>query len=430
MNRDISTSLFERARKIMPGGVNSPVRAFKSVNDTPFYVKRGKGAYLYDEDGNRYLDYVMSWGAIILGHANDGIIDEVKEALLCGTSFGACHRYEIGLAERIIEAFPLIDMVRLTNSGTEATMSAIRLARGWTSRQNIIKFRGCYHGHVDSLLVKAGSGMATFGIPDSKGIPAELAGHTHVADFNNIDSVEDIVKKDTDIACIIMEPVMGNMGVIPPDKGFLHDIETICRDNGILLIFDEVITGFRVTYGGAQHLYDIRPDITCLGKIIGGGFPIGAIGGRADVMGALAPEGEVYQAGTLSGNPIAVRAGIYVLDYLKNNKEIYQKMGTYGKGLEDAIMEIADRYGIPYRINSLVGMWTGFFTDRDVRDYLSAMDSNRVLYERFFKSMLQEGIYLAPSPFEAAFLSSEHREDELAATVEAFEKVFMDLNNQ
>ncbi|MBP9561093.1 MAG: glutamate-1-semialdehyde 2,1-aminomutase [Syntrophorhabdaceae bacterium] len=430
MNRDISTSLFERARKIMPGGVNSPVRAFKSVNDTPFYVKRGKGAYLYDEDGNRYLDYVMSWGAIILGHANDGIIDEVKEALLCGTSFGACHRYEIGLAERIIEAFPLIDMVRLTNSGTEATMSAIRLARGWTGRQNIIKFRGCYHGHVDSLLVKAGSGMATFGIPDSKGIPAELAGHTHVADFNNIDSVEDIVKKDRDIACIIMEPVMGNMGVIPPDKGFLHDIETICRDNGILLIFDEVITGFRVTYGGAQHLYDIRPDITCLGKIIGGGFPIGAIGGRADVMGALAPEGEVYQAGTLSGNPIAVRAGIYVLDYLKNNKEIYQKMGTYGKGLEDAIMEIADRYGIPYRINSLVGMWTGFFTDRDVRDYLSAMDSNRVLYERFFKSMLQEGIYLAPSPFEAAFLSSEHRENELAATVEAFEKVFMDLNNQ
>lgn len=430
MNRDISTSLFERARKIMPGGVNSPVRAFKSVNDTPFYVKRGKGAYLYDEDGNRYLDYVMSWGAIILGHANDGIIDEVKDALLCGTSFGACHRYEIGLAERIIEAFPLIDMVRLTNSGTEATMSAIRLARGWTGRQNIIKFRGCYHGHVDSLLVKAGSGMATFGIPDSKGIPAELAGHTHVADFNNIDSVEDIVKKDRDIACIIMEPVMGNMGVIPPDKGFLHDIETICRDNGILLIFDEVITGFRVTYGGAQHLYDIRPDITCLGKIIGGGFPIGAIGGRADVMGALAPEGEVYQAGTLSGNPIAVRAGIYVLDYLKNNKEIYQKMGTYGKGLEDAIMEIADRYGIPYRINSLVGMWTGFFTDRDVRDYLSAMDSNRVLYERFFKSMLQEGIYLAPSPFEAAFLSSEHRENELAATVEAFEKVFMDLNNQ
>lgn len=430
MNRDISTSLFERARKIMPGGVNSPVRAFKSVNDTPFYVKRGKGAYLYDEDGNRYLDYVMSWGAIILGHANDGIIDEVKDALLCGTSFGACHRYEIGLAERIIEAFPLIDMVRLTNSGTEATMSAIRLARGWTGRQNIIKFRGCYHGHVDSLLVKAGSGMATFGIPDSKGIPAELAGHTHVADFNNIDSVEDIVKKDTDIACIIMEPVMGNMGVIPPDKGFLHDIETICRDNGILLIFDEVITGFRVTYGGAQHLYDIRPDITCLGKIIGGGFPIGAIGGRADVMGALAPEGEVYQAGTLSGNPIAVRAGIYVLDYLKNNKEIYQKMGTYGKGLEDAVMEIADRYGIPYRINSLVGMWTGFFTDRDVRDYLSAMDSNRVLYERFFKSMLQEGIYLAPSPFEAAFLSSEHRENELAATVEAFEKVFMDLNNQ
>jgi len=429
MNRDISLSLFLRSKRVIPGGVNSPVRAFKSVNDTPFYVQRGKGAYLFDEDGNKYLDYVMSWGAIILGHAHDGIIDEIKDALMNGTSFGACHRYELELAEMIVDAFPSIDMVRLTNSGTEATMSAIRLARGWTGRNGIIKFRGCYHGHVDSLLVKAGSGMATFSIPDSKGIPEDLVRHTFIADFNNIDSVYDIVKKEKHIACIIMEPIMGNMGVILPDEDFLLHVASICREYGIILIFDEVITGFRVTYGGAQHIYGITPDITCLGKIIGGGFPIGAIGGKAEIMEALAPVGGVYQAGTLSGNPIAVRAGLYVLDYLKNNRDIYEKMDYFGKRLKDAAIDMAGRYGIPYVINQTTGMWTGFFSYRDVMDYTSAMDSDRLLYERFFKSMLEEGIYFAPSPFEAAFLSHQHGENELNATIEAFERAFKGLKN-
>ncbi len=424
MNRETSRGLFERAKKIIPGGVNSPVRAFRSVNDVPFYVKKAKGAYIYDEDKSRYLDYVMSWGAIILGHADEGLIEEVKEALGSGTSFGACHRYEIVLAELITDAFPAIEKLRLTSSGTEATMSAIRLARGWTGRQNIIKFRGCYHGHVDSLLVKAGSGLATFGIPDSSGIPLDLARHTYIADFNNIDSVEEIVNKNKDIACIILEPVMGNMGVILPDKGFLKDMERICRENNILLIFDEVITGFRVTYGGVQHIYDTKPDITCLGKIIGGGFPIGAFGGRTEIMDALAPEGNVYQAGTLSGNPVAVRAGVYVLDYLKKNRLIYQQMDDYIKRLKEAVLAMIEKYRIPYRINAITGMWTGFFTDRVVDDYASALESDRICYERFFKSMLEEGIFFAPSPFEASFVTSQHGEEELSRTIDAFDRVF------
>lgn len=424
MNREISKRLFERAKKIIPGGVNSPVRAFRSVDDEPFYVRKGKGAYIYDEDGNRYLDYVMSWGAIILGHADEGLIEEVKDALASGTSFGACHRYEIVLAELITDTFPAIEKVRLTSSGTEATMSAIRLARGWTGRQNIIKFRGCYHGHVDSLLVKAGSGMATFGIPDSKGILHDLARHTYIADFNNIDSVEEIVNRDKDIACIIIEPVMGNMGVITPDRGFLKDIEKICRDNKILLIFDEVITGFRVAFGGAQHIYGIKPDITCLGKIIGGGFPIGAFGGRAEIMDALAPEGGIYQAGTLSGNPVAVRAGAYVLDYLKKNRFIYEKMENYIERLKEAVLAMAEKYRLPYKINAITGMWTGFFAERDVVDYTSAINSDRILYERFFKSMLEESIFFAPSPFEASFVTSQHNEEELLMTIDSFDKVF------
>ncbi|MCX8111171.1 MAG: glutamate-1-semialdehyde 2,1-aminomutase [Syntrophorhabdaceae bacterium] len=430
MNRETSKGLFEKAKKIIPGGVNSPVRAFRSVDDIPFYVKKGKGAYIYDEDGNSYLDYVMSWGAIILGHADEGLIEEVKEALASGTSFGACHRYEIALAELITDAFPAIDKIRLTSSGTEATMSAIRLARGWTGRQNIIKFRGCYHGHVDSLLVKAGSGMATFGIPDSEGILHDLAKHTYIADFNNTASVEAIVNKDKDIACIIIEPVMGNMGVILPDRVFLKDVEKICRENKILIIFDEVITGFRVTYGGAQHIFDITPDITCLGKIIGGGFPIGAFGGRAEIMDALAPEGNVYQAGTLSGNPVAVRAGAYVVDYLKRNRHIYEHMEDYIKRLKNASLAMAEKYKIPYRINAITGMWTGFFAEKDVIDYTSAIDSNRSLYKRFFKSMLEEGIFFAPSPFEASFVTSKHSEEELSKTIDAFDRVLADLGNK
>ncbi|HOJ44315.1 MAG TPA: glutamate-1-semialdehyde 2,1-aminomutase, partial [Syntrophorhabdaceae bacterium] len=335
----------------------------------------------------------------------------------------------IELAEMIVDAFPSMDKVRLTNSGTEATMSAIRLARGYTGKENIIKFKGCYHGHVDALLVKAGSGLATFGMPDSKGIIPDLAKHTYLAQFNSTDSVSNIIKTDKNIACVIIEPVMGNMGVILPEATFLKDLEMICRENGILLIFDEVITGFRVTYGGAQHIYSIKPDITCLGKIIGGGFPIGAFGGRGDIMDMLAPAGDVYQAGTLSGNPVAVRAGIYTLSYLKHHQFLYKQMDEYLKIMEDEVLALASKLGIPYRINKITGMWTGFFTDKHVSSYTDAMDSDRVLYERFFKLMIEEGIFFAPSPFEASFLSLSHREGELKKTINAFKNVFTRLSH-
>ncbi len=412
----------------MPGGVNSPVRAFKSVHDTPFYVKRGKGAYLYDVDGNAYLDYVASWGAIILGHADDGLIEEIKIALEDGTSFGACHPYEIELAGLIAEAFPSIELMRLTSSGTEATMSAIRVARGFTGKNGIIKFGGCYHGHVDSLLVKAGSGLATFGVPDSKGILEDLARHTYIADYNHMDSVINIVEENQDIACIILEPVMGNVGVVLPESNFLHDLEELCRKTGTLLIFDEVITGLRVTYGGAQHLYNITPDITCMGKIIGGGFPIGLYGGKKEIMERVSPLGDIYQAGTLSGNPIAVRAGIYVLNYLKNNFQVYELIDKYGNELKNAVLEIAQHYGIPYTINGITGMFTGFFSDNHVRDYRSALFTDRSLYERFFKLMLEEGIFFAPSPFEASFVTLSHGDNELSKTVAAYERVFKKLS--
>jgi len=411
----------------MPGGVNSPVRAFLSVHDEPFYVKRGKGAYLYDVDGNSYLDYVASWGAIILGHADDGVNGEVKQAIEDGTSYGACHPYEIEMAKLITGAFPSIELVRLTSSGTEATMSAIRLARGFTGKGGVVKFRGCYHGHLDSLLVKAGSGLATFGIPDSEGILPDLARYTFIAEFNNIESVRAIVEGNRDIACVIVEPIMGNMGVVLPGNGFLKGLERICRDRGILLIFDEVITGFRVAYGGAQHIYGIKPDITCLGKIIGGGFPIGAFGGRKEIMECLAPLGAVYQAGTLSGNPVAVRAGICVLTYLKEHPEVYAMMGERVDALKAAILGIAKRQGIPYTVNSATGMFTGFFTEHDVRDDMSASAANRMIYERFFKRMLEEGIFFAPSPFEASFVTLSYGDKEMTKTVEACERVFKGL---
>ena len=425
--RKESSRLYRQAGKLMPGGVNSPVRAFSSVNDKPFFVKRAKGAYLYDVDGNEYLDYVASWGAIMLGHAADGLIEEVGSALREGTSFGACHPYEVEIAKIIIRAFPSIEMVRLVSSGTEATMSAVRLARGYTGRKGIIKFRGCYHGHVDSLLVKAGSGLATFGTPDSSGVPDDLAKHTYVADFNHLDSVKKIVQAHKkDIAGVILEPVMGNMGVILPQKSFLTGVEEICRENGILLICDEVITGFRVTYGGAQHLYGIKPDLTCLGKIIGGGFPIGAFGGKREIMERLAPLGDVYQAGTLSGNPIAVRAGIYVLKYLEKYLP-YTLLRARVEFLRERVTELAVKSGIHYRINGMSGMFTGFFSREEVWDYDTAMKSDRALYERFFKLMREEGIYFAPSQFEASFVTLEHGESELLRTVEAYAGIFKKL---
>ncbi len=421
--------MYERAVRLMPGGVNSPVRAFQSVNDRPFYVERAKGAYIFDVDGNRYLDYVSSWGAIILGHAHDGLIAVIKDAVEDGTSYGACHPYEVEMAQIIADAFPSIDMVRLTSSGTEATMSAIRLARGWTGKPGVIKFRGCYHGHVDSLLVKAGSGLTTFGAPDSAGVPRDLARHTYVADFNHLDTVWAIVKDNPAIGCIILEPIMGNMGVIPPKEGFLKGVQEICKEKDLLLICDEVITGFRVTYGGAQHLYGIDPDITCLGKIIGGGFAIGAFGGRREIMETLAPLGETYQAGTLSGNPIAVRAGIYTLKYLKERRDLYEAMLQRIEQIGSSVLELARRYGMPYQINSATGMFTGFFSESTVWDYDSALLSSRNRYGAFFKAMLEEGIFFAPSQFEASIVTLCHGDDEAVRTVTAYDKVFYSMTS-
>ncbi len=429
MAREKSARLYEEAVRVMPAGVNSPVRAFRSVNDTPFFVQRAKGAYLFDVDGNAYLDYVASWGAIILGHAHDGLVREAQAAVADGTSYGACHQYEVKLAQLLIDAFPSMEKVRLTSSGTEATMSAIRLARGATGKNGIIKFRGCYHGHADSLLVKAGSGLETYGIPDSAGVPADLARHTFVAEFNHLDSVQDIIGKNRDIACVIVEPIMGNMGVIPPQEGFLKGLEELCKGAGIMLIFDEVITGFRVAYGGAQYLYGIDPDLTCLGKIIGGGFPIGAFGGKAAIMEHVAPLGAVYQAGTLSGNPVAVRAGLYALGQLKA-EDPYRVMKDKVEHLAREVLEMAARHHIPYRINAVTGMFTGFFIDKDVTDYESASQASRELYARFFRIMLEEGIFFAPSPFEAAFLTLSHTELEIGKTIDAFERTFKRMGNR
>ncbi len=429
MIRGKSAALFNKATDLIPGGVNSPVRAFKSVNDIPFYVKKAKGAYLYDVDGNEFLDYVSSWGAIILGHADEGLVHAIQSAVEDGTSYGACHPSEIEIAQLIVDAFPSIELVRLTSSGTEATMSAVRLARGFTKKQGIVKFRGCYHGHVDSLLVKAGSGLATFGIPDSGGVPEDLAKHTYVAEFNHIETVNRIVNEQKDIACLIIEPIMGNMGVILPDKDFLKDVQEICHKSGILLICDEVITGFRVAYGGAQHIYGIDPDITCLGKIIGGGFAIGAFGGKRKIMEALAPLGDTYQAGTLSGNPVTVRAGIYTLQYLRDHKENYGQMNHRMEAAKKSILEIARTHNIPYRINSTTGMFTGFFSERDVNDYESATACDRKAYEKFFKLMLLEGIFFAPSQFEASIVTLCHKEKEILRTVESYEKVFRAMSS-
>lgn len=423
MERGKSHELYEKATRLIPAGVNSPVRAFLSVHEKPFYVERAKGSYLFDVDGNSYLDYVSSWGAIMLGHADDGLAAEIGKAVADGTSFGACHRYEPVLAGQIIDAFPSIELLRLTNSGTEATMSAVRLARGATGKTGIVKFRGCYHGHVDSLLVKAGSGLATYGVPDSKGIPDDLAKHTYVAEFNHIDSVRGILKEEKDVACVIMEPVMGNMGVIPPAKGFLEDVRDLCDRHGVLLIFDEVITGFRIAYGGAQELYGLRPDLTCLGKIIGGGFPIGAFGGKREIMEHLAPIGEVYQAGTLAGNPVAVRAGSYVLRRLKELNP-YGRLAERVEALGREIGEIAAKARVAYHINSMTAMFTGFFSDTPVIDYEGAVKSNRRLYEAFFKAMLEEGVFFAPSQFEAAFLTLAYDDGAYAKTLQAFERVF------
>ena len=393
---------FKEAKKYIPGGVNSPVRAFKSVDLDPIFIKRGLGSKIYDIDGKEYVDFVCSWGPLILGHAHPQIISAIKKALDLGTSFGACTPLEIKMAKLITAALPSIEKVRMVSSGTESVMSAIRLARGYTKRDKIIKFEGCYHGHADSLLVKAGSGAATYGAPDSAGIPECLAKLTITVPYNDLEAVKKVLNES--VAAVIVEPVAGNMGVVLPKDGFLEGLSKLTKEQGALLIFDEVITGFRLCYGGAQTIFDIKPDITCLGKIIGGGLPVGAYGGRADIMDYLSPDGPVYQAGTLSGNPIALTAGIETLKILRD-KYIYEDLDKKGKKIEDGLKG--------FNINRIGSMFTIFFSDKKVVDYNSAKTSDTIKFSRFFKSTIDAGIYIPPSQFESMFISAAHTEEDV-----------------
>lgn len=423
MNIHKSKELFEEAKKYLVGGVNSPVRAFKAVGADPLFINRGKGSRIWDEDGNEYIDYVLSWGPLIFGHAHDQIVNAIKQVSNFGTSFGAPTKLEVDMAKLVVEAVKSVEMVRFVNSGTEATMSAIRLARGYTKRKYIIKFDGCYHGHGDSLLVSAGSGVATLGIPGTPGIPQELASLTIVLPYNNIDAVEETFKKyGEDIACVIIEPVAGNMGVVAPSKEYHQRLRDITKQYGALLIFDEVMTGFRLAYGGAQELYGIEPDLTTFGKVIGGGLPVGAYGGKREIMEYVAPVGPVYQAGTLSGNPLAMAAGIAQLTMLKELNP-YQELDKKGKKIEEGIKEISRRRSIPITVNRVGSMITAFFTDKPVVDFATAKTSDTQLFAKFFRGCLEEGIYLPASQFEAFFLSTAHSDNDIDITLEKMEKI-------
>jgi len=414
-----SAALFEQAQQYIPGGVNSPVRAFRSVNLQPPFIQRAAGARVYDVDGNSYIDYVGSWGPLILGHAHPQVVTAVQQAAADGCSFGAPTEREVRLAQLIVEAFPAMDMVRMVNSGTEATMTAIRLARGYTGRDMILKFAGCYHGHADSLLVKAGSGAMTYGVPDSPGVPADLARHTLTAPYNNLTAVRQMLEQHAgQVACVILEPAAGNMGLVPPEPDFLAGLRQVTREHGTLLIFDEVITGFRVAYGGMQTLYNIEPDLTALGKIVGGGLPVGAYGGKRDIMERMSPLGPVYQAGTLSGNPLAMAAGIATLEILRATSP-YQVLAERTTYLVEETRKAAQQAGVPVYITSLGSMFTMFFHPGPVRNYDEASTCDVPTFRRYFAAMLQAGIYLAPSQFETGFLSIAHTDDDIATTLRA-----------
>jgi len=425
----LSESLFARAQHSIPGGVNSPVRAFKSVGGQPVFFDRATGSKLYDVDGKQYIDYVGSWGPMIAGHSHPKIVTAIQQQLEKGISFGAPTAMETEMAEKLCHLIPSLDKVRMVNSGTEATMSAIRLARGFTGREKIIKFEGCYHGHVDSLLVKAGSGALTFGVPTSPGISEAVAAQTLTADFNNIASVERLFDACSgEIACVIVEPVAGNMNCVPPNEGFLQQLRSLCDKHGALLILDEVMTGFRVALGGAQGLYQVMPDLSTFGKVIGGGMPVGAFGGRADVMAHIAPEGPVYQAGTLSGNPMAMAAGLANLSLLEE-PGFYEQLSSRVEYLLNGLHKAAAEHGVALRSNHVGGMFGLFFTDADeVRCFADVMacDTNR--FTEFFQSMLEQGIYLAPSAFEAGFVSSAHSEADIDATIAAARHAFATLS--
>ena len=422
MNIQNSIQLFQQAQNIFPGGVNSPVRAFRAVGGQPLFIERGAGPYLYDVDGNRFIDYVLSWGPLISGHAHPEVVEAIQQAALKGTSYGAPSPLEIELAQSIIEFMPNLEMLRFVNSGTEATMSALRLARAYTKRDKIIKFDGCYHGHADMLLVQAGSGVATLGLPDSPGVPAQTAAATLVANFNDIESVEALFKQHPEqIAAIIVEPVAGNMGVVPPAPGFLEKLRVVTEREGALLIFDEVMTGFRVHPGGAQALYNIKPDLTTLGKVIGGGLPVGAYGGKKEIMQMVAPSGPMYQAGTLSGNPLAMSAGIAALSLIRDEK-VWEQLEARARQLEAGIASAAQKAGVPVRQTRVGTMFTTFFSETEPRDWNSVKIANKVRFGKFFQKMLENGVYLAPSQFEAGFLSTLHDEKVIAATIAAAEK--------
>ncbi|MBI2081970.1 MAG: glutamate-1-semialdehyde 2,1-aminomutase [Deltaproteobacteria bacterium] len=424
MNSSKSEGLFQSALKLMPGGVNSPVRAFKSVGGTPLFIQRAKGAKIWDVDRNEYIDYVGSWGPMILGHSYPDVVDAVKKQLKKGTSYGAPTETEVELAQEVCEAFPSIEKVRFVNSGTEAVMGAVRVARGFTKRKRIVKFDGCYHGHADFLLVQAGSGAATLGVPNSAGVPEEFASLTLVANFNDVASVERHFQKfPGEIAAVIVEPIVGNMGVILPRRDFLTSLKKLCQREGALLIFDEVMTGFRVAYGGVQELYRVSPDLTTLGKIIGGGFPVGAYGGRREIMGLVAPEGPVYQAGTLSGNPVAMTAGLATLKVLKKKKP-YAFLNTLTQKLTQGLEEVAKAKNISVKVERAGSMFTLFFTEKEILDAESARSCDTKRFAKFFHGMLENGVYLPPSQFEAAFVSMGHSEKDIEKTVKAAEKAF------
>jgi glutamate-1-semialdehyde 2,1-aminomutase len=411
--------LYQDATKVIPGGVNSPVRAFKAVDSAPIFIDKAKGAYLYDADGNKYIDYCLSWGPMILGHARTEVLSEVRKVMAKGTSFGIPTELETRLAEMIVEAIGSVDKVRLVSSGTEAVMTAVRLARGCTGRDKIVKFIGCYHGHVDSLLVQAGSGAMTLGSPSSPGIPKDFTKHTILLPYNDTEMLEKAMSKYKDqIAAVIVEPIAGNMGVVPPKEGFLKTIRRLCTKNNSVLIFDEVITGFRITYGSVQDIFGVKADLTCLGKIIGGGFPIGACGGKARLMNKLAPTGRIYQAGTLSGNPVCVGAGIATLELLKSGN-LYSALESTTADLCDGIAQALTERGLEHTINQIGSMFTVFFNSGAVTDYVSAANSDTNRYGRFHPAMLSQGVYLPPSQFEACFVSDRHTEKDIDKTIAA-----------
>jgi glutamate-1-semialdehyde 2,1-aminomutase len=427
MNRDISKTLFDRAKQVIPGGVNSPVRAFRAVGGNPLFMHHAKGAYLYDEDGNQFIDMINSWGPMILGHAHEVVEDAVKKALTGSPSFGAPTRREVEMAELICELVPSIEQVRMVNSGTEATMAAIRVARGYTGRDKIIKMEGCYHGHADSFLIAAGSGAMTFGVPDSPGVTKGVANDTLTAPFNSLTAVEKLLEENKDkVAALILEPVVGNMGCVLPDENYLQGLRKLCTQHGVVLIFDEVMTGFRLSLGGAQELFGVKPDMTTLGKIVGGGLPVGAYGGKKEIMGCVSPAGPVYQAGTLSGNPLAMAAGKALLTYLKENPAVYHNINQAGVVLAEGLRSQIKEFGIKASVNQIGSMFTLFFTDEQVVDYDSAKKSDTAMFGKYFQSMLELGVYMAPSQFEAMFISNaidkKITETILAASYQSFKK--------